>query len=333
VTRPVVLVTGASGFIGGHLLADLARTHAVRGLYRTPPAAAAPATRIVLAPALTDRGALRQAVAGAAAVVHLAARVHVMRETAADPLAAFRAVNVEGTRALLEEAIAAGVESFVLVSSVKAVGEASGAAPLDEHTPPAPADPYGISKLEAERLVAERAGAAGLHAPVLRLPLVYGPGVGGNMAALLRLVDRGLPLPFGAIRNRRSLAYVGNVTAAIAAALAMPRPAAGAYFVSDGEDPSTPELIRGIGRALGRPARLLPVPPALLRLAGRAGDLLRPRFSAVPIDSAMVDRLLGDLVVDTSRLRREAGFEPPFTLEEGLARTAAWYRAAAPVDE
>lgn len=320
-----VLVTGASGFVGSAVCARLLEGGSrVRALLR--PGSAAPAgTEPVVAAGLHDGEALRRAVEGVDAVVHLAARVHVMRDAASDPLAEFRAVNVEGTRRLAREAAAAGVRTFVFASSVKAMGEMSPASgPWTEATPPAPADPYGVSKLEAEAALAAEA-AGGMRAAVLRLPLVYGPGVKANMLRLFQLVDRGVPLPLGGIRNRRSLLFVGNAADAVRAVLAAPD-AAGVFLVSDGEDLATPELVRRIGRALGRPARLLPVPEALFRAAAAAGDVVS-RAVPFPFTRAAADRLLGSLAVDSGRLRRMAGWTPPFTVDDGLSRTAEWYRS------
>jgi nucleoside-diphosphate-sugar epimerase len=321
-----VLVTGASGFLGRHVSsAFLAAGTPVRGLVR--PGSAPLGQGVAPAPAagVHDREGVRRALEGVDTVVHLAARVHVMNDAAADPLAEFRRVNVEGTRVLLDEAVRAGVRRFLFVSSVKALGE-GGERPWTDDTPPAPLDPYGVSKLDAERLVRQVADGAGMHAPVLRLPLVYGPGVRANFLKLMETVDRGIPLPFGLVRNRRSLAFSGNVAAAIRVALDAPAAARETFLVSDGEDLSTPELVRRIAAALGRPARLVPVPPALFRAAGAAGDLVS-RVAPFPLTSAAVARLLGSLAVDSSRLGRVTGFVPPYSVTQGLRETAAWYRS------
>jgi nucleoside-diphosphate-sugar epimerase len=316
-----VLVTGATGFLGGHVCAALvARGVAVRGLIRRQeallPAGAVP----VPARNLDDVGAIREAVRGVEGVVHLAARVHQHSEP--DDKAA-RAVNVEGTHRLLQEAIAAGVRDFVFASSVKAVGERADSA-WTESTPPAPVDPYGRTKLEAEGIVRDLATRHGIHAPILRLPLVYGPGMKGNALRLFRLVDREWPLPLGLVRNRRSLLFTGNLVAALFATLEAP---AGndTFFVSDAESPSTPELVTAIARALERPPRLVPLPVGLLRAAGRAGDLVA-RALPFPLTSEAVGRLTDSLVVDSSRLSRSTGYAPPYSMAQGLEIAAKWYR-------
>ena len=248
-----------------------------------------------------------------------------MEDSSRAPLDEYRRANVGGTRMLLEESIAAGVRRFVLASSVKAVGE-SNERPWTEQTVPEPVDPYGVSKLEAERVVAELAPPAGIDATVLRFPLVYGPGMRANMLRLFDAVDRGVPLPLGSVENSRSLVFSGNVAAAIVHVMSHRAAAGETFFVSDREAVSTPELVRAIARALGRPARLLPVPPLLFRAAGRLGDLMSS-VATPPVDSGAVERLLGSLTVDSSKLSRLTGFEPPFSLEEGLRKTAEWYRA------
>lgn len=322
----VVLVTGASGFLGRPVTrALLERGARVRGLARPRSALLEPGVEPAPVEGLGDREGLRRALDGVGAVVHLAARVHVMRDTAADPLAEFRQVNVEGTRTVLEEAIRAGARRFVYASSVKALGE-GGDAVLTDDTQPAPADPYGVSKLEAEGVVRELADAAGVHAAILRFPLVYGPGVSANFLKLLRNVGRCVPLPFSSVRNRRSMIYVENAAAAVIAALESPAAAGETFLVSDCADVSTPELVRRTARAVGRPALLFPVPPALFAASGKVGDLIS-RAVPFPFTSEAAHRLLGSLAVDSSRFGRLTGFTPPFTMDEGLAATAAWYRA------
>lgn len=322
-----VLVTGATGFVGASICRFLVeRDWRVRGLVRPGSGPLPPGVEAAPAADLLDAPALARAVSGVDAVVHLAARVHAIHDAAADPLAEFRRVNVEGTRLLAEAAGRAGAGCFVLASSVKAAGE-SAERPWTEEDPPAPRDPYGVSKLEAERVAAGVAAAWRMRSAALRLPLVYGPGVRANFLRLMRMVDRGVPLPLGGVRNRRSLAFVGNVAAAVDRVLQGGPDAAGVFFVSDQDDVSTPDLVREIARALGRRARLVPVPTAGLRAAGRIGDALSTVIP-FPLTTAAVDRLLGSLAVDSSRLSRLTGFTPPHTLRDGVERTATWYRAS-----
>lgn len=314
-----VLVTGATGFVGRALCPALSAAghDAIAGVRRQDARTIAGAQR-VLGDLGNDRD-LDGALDGIDAVVHLAARAHIMREDAADPLAAYRRVNVDGTRRLAAAAAASGVFRFVLLSSIKVNGERTHRRPFTEDDAPAPEDAYGIAKREAEDVLADIAARSGLAATVLRAPLVYGPQVRANFLALLRLCDSPWPLPFGGLTaNRRSLVFLGNLTGAILAALTHPGASGRTYFVSDGEDLSTAALIARIRAALGRPARLLPVPAALLdrslRLAGRA---------------AVADRLCGSLAIDAGRIRGELGWRPPYTVDDGLAATAAWYRAGA----
>lgn len=319
-----MLVTGASGFVGTELCASLAALELqVRAMVRR--SVPVRDERIALVSGdLNDAAAVRRAVEGVDAVVHLAARAHVLRDTAGDPAAAYRQVNVEGTRLLAQRAADAGVRTFVLASTVKVMGERT-SVPCTEAMLPAPADAYGESKLQAETILRELANSRGLHAPILRLPLVYGPGVKGNMLRLFAQVDRGFPLPLGAVRNQRSLLYLGNLCAAIPLVLEPVSATDRVFFLSDGRDLSTPELIGLIAAALGKPARLLPVPPALFRLAGRLGDVIDPH-RPFPLTSQAVQRLLGSLTVDPSAFSRATGYRAPHTVEEGLRATAEWYR-------
>lgn len=246
-------------------------------------------------------------------VVHTVARVHQMRDRAPDALSAHREVNTAGTERLARAAAAAGVRRLIYLSSVKVLGD-SRERMYSAEDEPAPCDPYSVSKWEAELALACVSRETGIEIVVLRPPLVYGPGVKANFLRLLGAVARGIPLPFGAVENRRSMVYVGNLADAVAAAARTPGIQGRTYAISDGEDLSTPELIRRIGRALGRPARLFSVSPRLIRLAA----------SAIGKASA-VDRLLGSLTVDTQPVRRELAWTPPFSVLDGLRETAAWF--------
>jgi nucleoside-diphosphate-sugar epimerase len=307
-----VLVTGANGFIGSALCKHFEQHGiAVRRAVRTGAPALAGSTVAVgdVGPA-TDWS---EALSGVDAVVHLAARVHVMRDAAADPLAEFRRVNAEGTRRLAQMAAQAGVRRMLLVSSVKVNGEGA-ERPYTEAVSPRPGDPYGISKWEAEQALTEIGGRSAMQWSILRPPLVYGPGVGGNFLALLAAVARGLPLPVGAIHNRRSLIYVGNLVDAIRVCLVYPRAANELFLVSDGEDLSSPDLVKRLAVAMDRQARIVSVPLWLLRAAG----ILAGRQAAV-------GRLTGSLSVDIARLRGALGWRPPCAVNEGLRNTARWY--------
>ncbi len=290
----IVAVTGSSGFVGRTLMPALAKAGWLPRAAGHSPATWEPALK------------------GAQAVVHLAARVHRMGESGAEAEAACERDNVGLTRSLTLAATAAGIRRFVFLSSVKAMGESTEpGARWNEESPCKPLDAYGRSKKRAEEALLEVAADSRLETVILRSPLVYGPGVMANMARLFKAVQRGLPLPLGGVQNSRSLVYVGNLADAIIASLEHPQAAGQTFLVSDGEDLSTPELVRGIARALARPARLVPVPAGLLR----AGAALAGR-------SSEADRLLGSLQVDSGKLRRVLGWKPPYSVDEGLRLTA-----------
>jgi nucleoside-diphosphate-sugar epimerase len=250
-------------------------------------------------------------------VVHLAARVHVMRDTAADPLQAFRAVNVDATLRVAEAAAQAGARRFVYISSIKAAGELSPEHSLRESDPPLPLDPYGVTKREAEVALLKLGQRVGMEVVVVRPPLVYGPGVGANFMSLMKAVDRGLPLPLGRASAPRSLVAVDNLASAILTCMSHPRAAGEIFHVSDGEDVSVAELIRQMAAALDTRARLVPMPTSLLKLAGS----LTGRSDAV-------QRLIEPLQVDITKIRSLLGWNPPLSVLSGLRLTAAWYRSA-----
>lgn len=322
-----ILVTGAMGFIGSHLCDALANEgNEVVALTRRANAVAPHGGRIAFTSDLLDREQVRRALAGVTSVVHLAGRVHSRPEGIADPGSECRRINVDGTAALLDESVNAGVTTFVYISSVKAVADASETM-LTAQTFAEPTDAYGASKLEAERHVRSTAMKVGIAAPVLRLPAVYGPAMKGNMTRLFWAVERGLPLPFGLVRNRRSFAYVGNVVAAIQAILVSAGAAHQTFYVSDGDDVSTPELIERIGIALEKLPRMLPIPPAVFRATIHLGGLLS-RIAPFHLTGDSFSAVLGSLFVDSSALREVTGFNAPFSVDKGMSLTAEWYKKA-----
>lgn len=309
----MILVTGASGFVGRAVVERLAQERRnVLAALRVDAATrwTGPARPMTVRDldATTDWSA---ALTGVSAIVHCAARVHVMRELEIDPLKMFRSVNVDGTLQLARQAAAAGVKRFVFVSSVKVNGEATQLGrPFRADDPPGADDPYGLSKLEAELGLLELARATALEVSIVRPPLVYGPGVKANFAALARAVLRGVPLPFGAVTgNRRSLVALDNLVDLLLTCVDHPAAANQVFLVSDGDDLSTAELIQRIARVGGRDARLLRVPPAILRWSA---GLLGRRDAA--------NRLLGSLQVDIDDTCERLQWQPPVSVDQGLRR-------------
>lgn len=319
--RPLILVTGAGGFVGRPLCrALLAAGYRVRGTVRVH-APRAPTPEAIQWVAVGDIGpdtAWAEALEGVECLVHLAARTHIMRERAADPLDAFRRVNVQGTRELARAAAAAGIKRFVFVSTIRVNGEATFGKPFSESDPPAPTEPYDLSKHEAEQALHEIAAKTGMETVILRPPLVYGAGVKGNFLRLMQALDHRLPLPIGAIDNRRSLSYVGNLVDALRVCIDHPAAAQQTFVVADDEDVSSPELAKRIAAAIGRKPLLLPVPVALLRLAGRLMH-----------KDDVVTRITASLQVDAHKIRAALGWRPPFTMTEGMEETARWFRGHA----
>jgi len=309
-----ILVTGASGFIGTALCrALLARGHTVRAAVRrpAPPGAVPPQLDQMLIPDIAAEFDRRALVDGVGTIVHLAAIAHRSNPIEAE----IRRVNRDSAVRLAEAA--AGIAGrFIFLSSVKVHGEDSGSGTYGEDDALDPQDSYGRSKLEAERALTETTARNGTELVLIRPPLVYGPEVKANFLRLLGWIDSGLPLPFASLRNRRSLIYVGNLVDAIARCAEHPA-ARGPFLVSDEETVSTPELVSRIARALERPARLIPVPPALLRAAG----MMAGRRDEIR-------RLIGNLAIDSSRARRLLDWRPPYALDEGLAETARWFKSA-----
>lgn len=299
-------VTGASGFVGSALSSELKlRGIDVHSTLRTQQE-------------INGSTDWRDVLQGVSVVIHLAARVHVMHENAANPLAEFRKVNVEGAEHLARSAAAAGVKRLVYVSSIKVNGEETiGGQRYSEESAPFTKDPYGVSKWEAEQALQRVAAETGLEVVIIRPPLVYGVGVKGNFAQMLSVVSRRIPLPFAAVKNQRSLIYVGNLVDALISCAIHPVASGKTYLVCDGEDISTPELLNSLGAEMGCPARLFQCPMWLLSMIGE-----------ITGRSDQLQRLVGSLQIDSHKIRSELNWKPPYSLQQGLKITAEWYREA-----
>lgn len=304
------LLTGANGFVGRALSNELLQCgHVIRAATRSAETGREGIEQVLVG-AMDGTTPWAAALRAVDVVVHLAARVHVMNDSAADPLAAFRQVNTQGTLNLAHQAATAGVKRFVFISSVKVNGELTQPGrPFTESDAPNPQDAYGVSKHEAEQGLRAIAAQTGMEVVIIRPPLVYGPGVKANFATLMRAVQRGWPLPLGAIHNQRSLVALDNLVNFLVTCITHPQAANQTFLVSDGQDLSTTELVRGLARAAGVPARLLPVPVWALQ----AGAMLFGKGDAV-------QRLCGNLQVDTSKALELLGWVPPVSVEEGLRR-------------
>jgi len=315
---PTALITGATGFIG-HAVCEqlLARGWQVKGTFRSSsqdggslPEGVIPCSVDSLGP----RTDWRMALSGIEVIVHLAARVHIMKETSEDSLVEFRQVNTHATERLARMAAQTGARRFVFLSTIKVNGENSGNRAFTEGDALNPQDNYALSKLEAEQALKRVAGETGLDVVILRSPMVYGPGVKGNFLRLLQAVERGIPLPLASVHNRRTVIFLGNLVEAVITCMSHPQAKGKTYLVGDDEQISTAELISRTARALGKSARLWPFPAELLRYAAMfAGK------------SAEADKLLNSLLVDSSKIRSELGWKPHFSLDEGLSETARWY--------
>ncbi|MDI9679805.1 NAD-dependent epimerase/dehydratase family protein [Burkholderia cenocepacia] len=313
----MIAVTGANGFVGQAVLRRLAGYgHDAAGIVRR--AQVQPIAREWVFDAADFSGieAAWPDWLRCDAVIHLAARVHVMDDDDANPLAAYRRTNVDGALRVAQAARRAGARRFVYASSIKAVGESSGGrAPLDECDEPHPDDPYGRSKLEAEQALREFGVRSGMEIVIVRPPLVYGPGVRANFLRLMGAVAKGVPLPLGAVDARRSLVFVDNLADALVRCAVDAAAAGETFHVADDHDPGVAELVRLMAAALDIRPCLIPIPPAWLHAAGR----LTGR-------SAQIDRLAGELRLDTRHIREVLSWQPPFTLKDGLRETARWYR-------
>lgn len=308
-----IVLTGASGFVGRAIMQQLiVGGFAVRAVVRRMGCLFPVPVNVYCVQDMSELTSWHDALAGSRVVIHAAARVHVMNDTANDPLVEFRRVNVEGTLNLARQSAAAGVKRFIFISSIKVNGEGAELGnPYKADDAPTPMDPYGISKMEAERGLRALATATGMEVVIIRPVLVYGPGVKANFMNMMRWLHKGVPLPFGAIHNQRSLVALDNLVDLIVTCIDHPAAANQTFLVSDGENLSTSELLRRMASALGKPARLLPVPSWLLE----AGAKMLGK-------QALAQRLCGSLQVDISKTRELLNWAPPVSVDEALRKTA-----------
>jgi UDP-glucose 4-epimerase len=311
-----IAVTGATGFVGGHLVQELlSQGHTVRSLVRRKGTAPSGTEEIALGD-FTQNPDWRAALEGQDAVICLAARVHVMKETLSDPIAAYRKTNVRVTESIANAAVETGVPRLVFLSSIKVNGErTSPGQPFSANDAPRPEDPYGVSKWEAEQVLNHFHRATGLEVVIVRSPLVYGPGVGGNFLRLLRLVDSGIPLPFGSADNKRAMISVDNLSDALITASMMDAVGTSVLLVKDHESLSTAQLLRSLAEEFDKPSRLFRFPAPLLSFALRS---LGKRNVA--------ERLLGSLDVEISSQPQGFSWRPSYSTQETLKNTVDWYR-------
>ncbi len=309
-----VAVTGATGFVGKRLCKNLQNeNHDVTRIVRNIEPGYV-STKCNVIEEINGHTNWTEIVAGHGCVIHLAARVFVMTESSVDLRSEYRRTNVDGTLNLAKQAAAAGVKRFIYISSIKVNGELTYGDPFCPEDEPLPVDLYGQSKLEAEKGLKKIADETGLEVVIIRPPLVYGPGVKANFRKLLEWVYKGVPLPFGGVKNKRSFIYLDNLTDFIIKCISHPAAAGELFIVSDGLDLSTPDLIRKIGSFMNRSARLLPLAVSLLKLSGRA--LGR---------TSELNRICGSLQVDISKAERLIGWHPPVSMDMGLENTVSWF--------
>jgi nucleoside-diphosphate-sugar epimerase len=310
------LITGVNGFIGSPLAYALtAKGYEVRGAVRANASCNDTMHEVVEVGDIDGNSDWAKALQDMDVVIHLAARVHEVKETSVSPLEEYLTVNLHGTVNLAIQAASSGVKRFVYTSSIKVNGEqTTGGERFSVSDQPDPKDGYGISKYQAENALLEIGRETGMEIVIVRPPLVYGPGVKANFYSLMRLIDKASPLPFAKISNKRSMIYVGNLVNALTLVATHPLAADKTYLVSDGEDVSTPQLMQVLAKALHKPDMVFPLPLALVRSVARLFG-----------KTAAIDKLTQSLVVDSSRISDELGWQPPYTMAQGIQATVDWY--------
>lgn len=303
-----ILLTGAAGFLGSRLCKVLHSKPEINVTAVLRRHAEMPAARTVVLRNFDANTDLSSALKGQQVVIHAAARAHIIKDEAPDPLAEYRRTNVDGTLNLARRAATTGVKRFIFISSIGVNGDIN-TKPTSEDDTPKPAEPYAQSKWEAEQGLWEIQRETNVELVIIRPPLVYGPNAPGNFGSLIRWIEKGVPLPFGAIHNQRSLVAVDNLVDLITTCMDHPAAANQVFLAGDGQDVSTTELLRGVARAMGKPSRLFPVPASAIMFLA---SILRKK--------SVAQRLLGSLQVDISKARELLGWTPPISVEEGLRR-------------
>ncbi len=314
-----VLVTGANGFIGQSLCRTLFdNEHSVRGTFRSQEKfiGCSDYLECIAVGEIGPDTNWREALKGIDVIVHLAARAHIMNDAFSNSLVEYRKINTAGTERLATMAVKAGIRRIIYLSTIKVNGERTDGRPFAETDPPSPRDNYALSKWGAEQILCKIAYETGLEIVIIRSPLVYGLGVGGNFLRLLNWVNRGIYLPFSLVHNCRSLIYLENLVSAIIVCIKHANLTKETFLVSDDENISTPELIRMIASAMKKTPILLPIPLSLLNFFGK---IIGKREE--------IEKLTDSLSVDSSKIRNLLGWKPPFTLEEGIEETVKWYKS------
>lgn len=306
-----ILITGATGFVGGHILNYLSSsTPAPKITAAVRRSVVLPLAKEVVIQGLENDCDWSSLLGGQDVIIHAAARAHIMKDDAVDPLTEYRRVNVQGTLNLARQAAAVGIKRFVFISSIKVNGEQTALSkPFTVDDSPAPEDAYALSKWEAEKGLINISAETGMELVIIRPSLVYGPGVKGNFSSLIRLVEKGVPLPLGSINNKRSLVAIDNLVDLIITCIEHPAAANQVFLASDNQDISTTELLRQIAKAMGKSSFLVPVPKSMLVFC-----------ASIFGKKLIVQRLCGSLQVDISKTRELLGWEPPISVEEGLSR-------------